>query len=290
MKDYLRVHTPVIIIGAPRSGTNVLRDLLCRVESAGTWNCDEINYIWRHGNVRHPDDEFTASMARPGVREYIRRKFVQLAAKKRLDYVVEKTCANSLRVAFVNAVIPNARFIFIVRDGRDAAWSAVQRWRAPLDLAYILRKLRYVPATDLPYYGALQIYNRCYRLVASERRVAFWGPKFAGMAEALAERDLYSVCALQWQRCVNLAARDLSIIDEARVHRLRYEDLVATPGDVLRGVAQFLGCDERSLVDKDNLNVIYGHSVNRSQSSVAADRRQEIEALIRNTLDEYEYP
>ena len=48
----------VIIIGAPRSGTNMLRDALTALPDCGTWPCDEINYVWRHGNVGFPSDEF----------------------------------------------------------------------------------------------------------------------------------------------------------------------------------------------------------------------------------------
>ena len=42
---------PVVIIGAARSGTNMLRDVLVKLPGVGTWPCDEINYIWRHGNA-----------------------------------------------------------------------------------------------------------------------------------------------------------------------------------------------------------------------------------------------
>ena len=109
---------PVVIIGAPRSGTNMLRDVLCRVPGLGTWPCDEINYIWRHGNVRYSSDEFTVDMARPIVRRSIQRRFAEQQKLHRV--VVEKTCANSLRVPFVDKVIPQARYVFIVRDGIDA--------------------------------------------------------------------------------------------------------------------------------------------------------------------------
>ena len=40
----------VVIIGAPRSGTNMLRDVLTSLPGFATWPCDEINLIWRHGN------------------------------------------------------------------------------------------------------------------------------------------------------------------------------------------------------------------------------------------------
>ena len=37
---------PIIIIGAPRSGTNILRNTLTTFFEIGTWDCDEIPYIW----------------------------------------------------------------------------------------------------------------------------------------------------------------------------------------------------------------------------------------------------
>ena len=44
-----------MIIGAARSGTNMLRDVLTSLDGVDTWPCDEINYIWRHGNIRWPE-------------------------------------------------------------------------------------------------------------------------------------------------------------------------------------------------------------------------------------------
>ena len=47
----------IIIIGAPRSGTNMLRDVLTALPGFETWPCDEINLAWRHGNRALPSDE-----------------------------------------------------------------------------------------------------------------------------------------------------------------------------------------------------------------------------------------
>ena len=43
----------VIILGAPRSGTNMLRDILCQHPFLNTWNCDEINPIWKYNNYSY---------------------------------------------------------------------------------------------------------------------------------------------------------------------------------------------------------------------------------------------
>lgn len=232
---------PVVIIGAGRSGTKVLRDSLCRLPGLGTWPCDEINYVWRHGNASHPHDELGPEHARPRVRRYIRREFEWLAARYGLSQVVEKTCANSLRVEFVDRVLPEARFVFLVRDGRDVVASARRRWRSPLDLAYVLRKARFVPVGDVPYYGARYLRNRVHRLLpGSGGRLAFWGPRFPGMEALARSRDLAAVCAHQWRRCVDRSEEAFAGIDPERVHRLRYEDFAAHPGRELDRLCRFL--------------------------------------------------
>ena len=47
---------PVIILGAPRSGTNMLRDILCQHPNLITWDCDEINPIWKYSNYSKSDE------------------------------------------------------------------------------------------------------------------------------------------------------------------------------------------------------------------------------------------
>ena len=104
------MYTPIIIIGAPRSGTNMLRDVLCSFRGIGTWPCDEINFIWRHYNINKDTDEFNEGMASEKVKKYIHNKFDLFAKKENLNFLVEKTCANSLRVPYVNKIIPNAKY------------------------------------------------------------------------------------------------------------------------------------------------------------------------------------
>jgi hypothetical protein len=231
----------VVIIGAPRSGTNMLRDVLTRLPEVGTWPCDEINYIWRHGNLRYPSDAFPADLARPKVVTYIRRQFEKLATAHGLNFVVEKTCANSLRVEFVDKVLPDAKYIYIVRDGRDVVASAMKRWKAELDLRYIMNKVRYVPVSDLPYYALNYLGNRVYRLFSKEGRLAYWGPRLDNMDSILVEHDLAGVCAIQWCECVNHADHAFCRISSERVHKLSYEGFVADPVLELDRLCDFLG-------------------------------------------------
>ena len=99
---------PIVIIGAPRSGTNMLRDVLCNIPDFSSWPCDEINYIWRHGNARYPSDEIPKEKATSSVKDYIQNCFEEIRKRTGSNFIIEKTCANSLRVPFVDAVLPNA--------------------------------------------------------------------------------------------------------------------------------------------------------------------------------------
>jgi hypothetical protein len=219
----------------------LLRDLMVRLEGCGTWPCDEINFVWRHGNTRYPSDALPPELARPEVRDYICGKFAQLARRRGLDTVIEKTCANSLRVPFVDRVVDDARYVFIVRDGVDAAASAAKRWNAGLDPGYLLRKARFVPPTDVPYYLGRFLGNQLLRLRAHGRPANSWGPVFDGMAEARRGASILGICAQQWRACVEAASAALGSLPAARVHRLRYEDLVADPVREYRRVASFAG-------------------------------------------------
>lgn len=163
------MYQTVIIIGAPRSGTNMLRNMLIKLPGAGTWQCDEINYIWRHGNCRYPSDELEPEMATKKVKHYIRGHFNKIAQSQKLDMVIEKTCANSLRVNFVDQIFPDAKYIFIVRDGIDVVGSAMQRWKANLDISYVLQKVKYVPIADFPYYGRIYLVNRLFKFFLKRR-------------------------------------------------------------------------------------------------------------------------
>lgn len=279
----------VIIIGAPRSGTNMLRDVLTSLEGIETWPCDEINYIWRHGNVGYPSDEIPAEMAVPKVKNYIRRQFNSIAKKNNADIVIEKTCANSLRVPFVDRVLPDAKYIFIYRDGVDATGSAKLRWTAKFDLEYVLEKVRFVPKWDLPYYALRYFWARIYRLFSKEKRLAFWGPALKGMGDILKKHTLEEVCALQWQRCVELSEKAFANMPEDKVIRVRYESFVQTPKDELKRILRFVDKDVVDESVEKAVSAVSARSLGKGRKLLGIEKVKQLEALVGDTLKRYGY-
>lgn len=275
----------IIIIGAGRSGTNILRDVLCSVKDFETWPCDEINYIWRHGNINEPSDEFGPEHATRKVKKYVRNEFHKFARKSNASTVVEKTCANSLRVSFVNEIFPEALFIHIIRDGRDVVNSARKRWTAELDPKYILKKAKYIPVSDIPYYGFKYLGNRIYRLFSEEGRLATWGPRFKGMDKIVEEYSLEEVCAYQWKRCVKKADEELSMLDSGRVHTLRYEDFAVNTGEEVKKLLSFLEISNGNVDVSKMADMVHAGSEGRWKTELSGQQVKNIENIISPVLD-----
>lgn len=282
-------YRPLAIIGAPRSGTNMLRDVLTQFPSVATWPCDEINPVWRHGNLRFPSDEFPADLARSSVRRYIRRQFGWVARRYDAEVVVEKTCANSLRVPFVDRVVPEARYVFIRRDGLDAVGSAMARWKAPLDIPYLARKARFVPATDLPWYAVRFLSSRLHCLLSREGRVGLWGPRLDDMDRLLAKHPLDEVCALQWKRCVEASADAFAAMPEDKWLEVAYEDFVRYPEAELGRVLDFAGIE----ADADSRRVAVGgvraDSIGKGRAKLDEETVHRLERLMGDALGRFGY-
>lgn len=283
------MYKPIVIIGAPRSGTNMLRDVLCSIDGVGTWPCDEINYIWRHGNISESSDEFAADMATPPVIKYIRKQVDSFANSDNLGFVVEKTCANSLRVNFVNQVLPDAHYIFIVRNGLDVIASANLRWTAKLDIPYLLKKVKYVPLTDLPYYATRYLWSRIYRQFSGEKRLAFWGPQLKNMKNLLNDHTLDEICAIQWKECVNLSEKGLDPLPNNRVSRVKYEDFVNNPEIELKRL-----CLEANIeTDDKTINLAVKNVSNRSigkwSKQLSIEDIEKFKPIITDTMRKYDY-
>ena len=235
------MNEPIIVIAAGRSGSNMMRDAIANHPEVVTWPCDEINYIWRYGNAHFSTDELHPEHATPGVKSYIRAKFERISKQQGGSRVLEKTSANSLRVEYVHEIFPEARYIFLIRDGRDVSASACQRWRASIDWGYILKKAKWVPTRDIPYYGFRYLSNRVFRLSNGQKRVKSWGPRFTGMQEAVQNHSLIEACGIQWAKCVANARKGLQRVPSSQKIEIRYEELVAEPIGVFRTIFEFLG-------------------------------------------------
>ena len=179
--------------------------------------------------------------------------------------------------------------MFIYRDGIDATGSAKLRWTAKLDIPYLLEKVRFVPKTDLPYYGLRYLWARIFRMMSRENRLAFWGPALNDMPTILQRHTLNEICALQWKRCVDSAEEALSAMPEDRVLRVCYEDFVCQPGEELARILAFINKE----ASEDEIAVavagVSPRSLGKGRKALGTEEVSKLEALVGQSLNRYGY-
>jgi omega-hydroxy-beta-dihydromenaquinone-9 sulfotransferase len=261
---------PILIIGAPGSGTTLLYQTLCSHRDLAYINHNMLRAgIWRHGrfvgdrrkalfmlqNLIHRDPDSTLPheadmfwmryfrdyynyMTENDYSEemaaYFRKKVLQVQNLWRRPRFVNKNLQNSFRVRLLNSIFPDAKFIHIVRDGRAVAFS-------------ILNKKKDGATSPILLVGFKDILGKNYQLKRSE---------------------LYNY-GLAWQEYVR-RAREASTVAQNRYNEVRYEKLVTEPYKELRNIIDFCELDwysvfEQKIPPTQNMNEKWKQKASKEQ-------------------------
>lgn len=276
---------PVFLIGAGRSGTKFVRDMLGAANDVAAVPYD-VGYVWRTGNESVDHDELDPSTVTGELRSYIRRTLLRLAgATETSKVLLEKSVPNSLRVAFLHAVYPDAKFVHLVRDGRAVVESSIRQWQAPAATGYLLGKLRYFPWSNFRY-AFWYIKNQVLTRSGSNRRI--WGPRYRGMDRDVVDESLETVCARQWRVCVSRAREQLATIPDDQVMTIHYEDLV-NDEENLRALCEFAGIHDWASVRSWYADHVRPQALDKWEANLSGQQKAEILSEIRDARAELGY-
>ena len=306
---------PVILIGAARSGTKMLAELLNR--HPDLFVLREPTAVWRYGRAYSRTDLRPPTDATEKTRAYIRRAFAEALRESGKPRFAEKTPSNCMRIPFIDRVFPDAQFVHIVRDGRDAAASAVEVWRGLRDQPVAKPRGETNakrPAGNLRWVA--QFWKRAFRrkmrvddlrsfielpaylpwAAAIARRHLFnsskplWGPRIPGLRQIRSALPLLETCALQWDMCVRTAASAARQLDPSRYFELRYERLVNSAAETTAETLRFLNLP----FDDERLRLMTSHirpyPLPRWREKLSAEELRRVEALIGAGLEQMGYP
>lgn len=275
----------IIIIGAARSGTNMLRDTLVKFDDFTTWPCDEINYIWRYGLRSEKDDVFIPNQVTSNKKDYINKKFNWIRKKYKVKNVIEKTCANSLRVDYVNELVDDAKYVFIFRDPVDVVSSAEIRWKAELDFKYILQKARFIPTTDIPYYASSYLLNRTKKFFNKEKRLSYWGPKYKGFEKDALNLSAIEISAVQWLKSVEASERSFLNMDKSKYISIDYNEFVESPKKQLKNILTFLGqqIDEQEI--SESVRNVSAKSIGKGYKVLSGKELEKVNSIVGNKYE-----
>jgi hypothetical protein len=260
---------PILIIGAPGSGTTLLYQTLCSHRDVAylTHNMFRAG-ILRHGRIlgdrrrellilqklihrdytsNLPDEADGFWMTHFGYYRYVtennyseemaayfRKKVVAVQNAWGRPRFVNKNLQNCFRVRLLNSIFPDAKFIHIIRDGRAVAFSLLNKKE----------------------FGAMN-----YILLD-------------GFKDILAERyqpgrsELYNY-GLAWAEFVR-KAREASLVAHGRYYEVRYENLVTDPYSELRKIVDFCELDwysefEEKIPPTQNMNEKWKQKASKDQ-------------------------
>lgn len=122
--------SPIVIMGCPRSGTTLIKTLLvANPELCGTeWESTGIFRVRdfdRYSMVELPDDVIAGFVHEsPHVVTLYEKVVGRILEDRQLNHFVDKVSIRRWRLRFLNRHLPNARYVNIIRDGRDTLCSA----------------------------------------------------------------------------------------------------------------------------------------------------------------------
>ena len=281
------IKKPIIILGAPRSGTSILGRILSQHKSL--YYANEPRLIWRYMNDSRSDCLRVEHASEKCV-DYIQRKFAKLVASEQKGRLLEKTPSSALRIDFINKVFPDCKFIHIIRNGYDSTLSIRNFWdshvggiaQGKIDQkdSILMQRLKEMHPTQLPYY----VGELASRLIPSKLRRSRvpWGPRLPGMNQMVRDLGVLEVSALQWKMCVEHAALHGRQYGSDRYFECKLEDF---DSNKMQDILKFCELSEDTGVEKYiNEHFVKGMS---SKRKFSADEVciANIRSLIEPTMD-----
>jgi hypothetical protein len=206
---------PLFLIGCPRSGTSLLLQAFLRSRGLRSVH-SEGHILW--DEFHHPRDRGWDSDALGAETVSDReRAYVYTAVRlfTRGARFVDKTPESCLRLAYLAALFPDARYVFLRRQAADNVNSLIEGWRARP------RFVKYRLPEPLEGLGPLSGNLWSFVLVPGWRE--------------LRRAYLEEICARQYVACNEAVLAARTHMDPAAWVDLAYEDLVADPhGELVR--------------------------------------------------------
>jgi Sulfotransferase family len=241
---------PVILLGAPRSGTTILGNMLGQHRSLAF--ADEPRFVWRYGNDRK-SDLLRREDARPEVCRHIRGYFSRFVRESGKTRLLEKTPSNALRPEFVDAILPGAIFLCILRDPLSNVLSIRDNWLAyafgirKIGTQRLARRMDELSLTRLPYYTREAVARLMPGPLSRMLGQNVWGPRLPGIRGLLRELTIIEIAALQWRTCVEATRHFGRQLPPERYHEVRLEELSS---DVARRILALCSLDDDPAVER----------------------------------------
>lgn len=252
-----KLFKPIILLGAARSGTSLLGNILSAHNDISYWI--EPKYIWKKGMPDFNNDirnygDFTMNDI-----DYVKRRFLNFNNFNNKKRFMEKTPSNCFRIPFINSAFPDACYINIIRDGRQVVLSSFYKWTKSHDKTAYSRRLfnNDIPLSDLPFY----LYDFVKQLLfqQSKFKSKTWGPLNPKILEARNISIEYAIVS-QWIESVKAIDNAIKNLNHINIY---YDDLIFNPKKVLTEILNFCNLEKSNEVFLKSKQLIFKSSLEK---------------------------
>lgn len=220
---------PIFIVSAPRSGSTLLFELLATSSSFWTLGGEGHHHIENIAALVPQEggldsNRLTAAHAPAAAAQLVTSYGTDLrdsgghlwqAAKAPATVrFLEKTPKNALRIPFLKAVFPDAKFIFLHREAQANIGSIVDAWQSG----------RFVTYTNLPGW-----------------RLLTWSLLLIPAWRETIGHSLAEIALRQWRDTNEIILDDLAGLDRADWCAVAYDELIADPAACIGRLCAFAG-------------------------------------------------
>lgn len=285
----------IIIIGAARSGTKMLGHIFSLYENVQYFG--EVNYFWKTGSQRLNHDAVTLNDVNI---DMIRNKFIKKIDDDKI--IVEKTAANCLRMDVVQSVFDEAKFVHIVRDGRDVALSAANKWKGKHS-SFETKHLHYKNENrkvferiqkrinEMTFKEVLNVIPKGVRYLltfAGIKKETTWGPIMPGLLDIRKNYSLIETCAYQWKASEESVLNYMLVNNNDNFITVKYEDIQLNPEKYLTEIFEFCNLGMPTNFD-DMVSVVKKGNIGKWKSELPSDETHKIEYICASLLNYYGY-
>src|SRR3972149_10347542 len=205
----------VFIIGSPRSGTTILENILGCHQEIAEWY--EPYYVWERYYSCQDNDIWQTKprISDEKIRQYIQNEYRIFGELSKKNIVIDKLPTHVFNIAIIHGIFPEAKWIHIIRDGRDVTLSIMKEWvkRRQIverrDFSSLLNvTMGMLNRQPFLRYKLLAILNEL-RSTASINPLRYlnksrwngkvgWGPRFEGWQDFLESHSTLEFNAMQW--------------------------------------------------------------------------------------------
>ncbi len=258
--------SPIIILGAARSGTHLIATSIQK--NIDCIYLNEINDLWKKQFLFMNSDEILPEEITNAKVIKTRNEFNDLIKdKKKSKYLLEKTASNCLRIELVYKVFPNAKFIYIKRDGKAVSVSVRKKYLGNINkissikkdsnstfkerFLAIIKEFKHKSQNSISLLMMISNSIRYFKMslvILGIKKQNFWGPRFIGYQKIMKEVSLLELATVQWKYCENKINDFLKKQNKSNYIILNYEELIANPKEELKKVLSFIG-ENRNPID-----------------------------------------